>query len=286
VYLNQSARGMRDVEEGTRLAREAANHALAIEPDDAAAESSLAWIANAYDRDLPAAVRHMERALAHDPGNATVLLNGALMARSLGRLELAEELIRREIANDVANPNPYGQLGKVLSFQGRDEEAIASFRKNIEIAPGYNGVRHWLSLVLLNQGHVRANAEEVLKLAADEPSESYRLGMLAMAYHALGRKAESDAALAQLSPKYDSGASYNIAYVHTFRGEPDLAFAALDKADRNVDGGLVELISQPLFAPLHGDPRWLPLLRKLGRAPEQLAGIPFNVTLPKQVAAP
>jgi hypothetical protein len=109
--------------------------------------------------------------------------------------------------------------------------------------------------------------------------------MLAMAYHALGRKAESDAALAQLSPKYDSGASYNIAYVHAFRGEPDLAFAALDKAERNVDGGLVELISQPLFAPLHGDPRWLPFLRKLGRAPEQLAAIPFNVNLPRRGAA-
>ena len=37
---------------------------------------------------------------------------------------------------------------------------------------------------------------------------------------------------------------------------------------------------QPLFAPLHDDPRWLPFLRKIGRDPEQLAAIPFDVRLP------
>jgi hypothetical protein len=52
------------------------------------------------------------------------------------------------------------------------------------------------------------------------------------------------------------------------------------------DGGLVELISQPMFKPLHGDPRWLPLLRRIGRAPEQLAAIPFKVTLPDAPGAP
>jgi hypothetical protein len=31
---------------------------------------------------------------------------------------------------------------------------------------------------------------------------------------------------------------------------------------------------------IHADPRWLPFLRKLGRAPEQLAQIQFKVSLP------
>ena len=37
----------------------------------------------------------------------------------------------------------------------------------------------------------------------------------------------------------------------------------------------------PTLDRLHGDPRWLPLLRKMGVAPEQLAKIEFKVTLPK-----
>ena len=37
-----------------------------------------------------------------------------------------------------------------------------------------------------------------------------------------------------------------------------------------------------MFENIHSDPRWLPFLRKLGRAPEQLAKIQFKVTLPRQ----
>jgi hypothetical protein len=36
----------------------------------------------------------------------------------------------------------------------------------------------------------------------------------------------------------------------------------------------------PLFEKIHNDPRWLPFLRKLGKAPEQLAAIELKVTLP------
>jgi len=32
---------------------------------------------------------------------------------------------------------------------------------------------------------------------------------------------------------------------------------------------------------IHSDPRWLPFLRKIGKAREQLAQIKFKVTLPK-----
>jgi TolB-like protein/Flp pilus assembly protein TadD len=280
LYLNQTARGMRDVEDGMRLAREASNHALALNPDLARAMADLAWIANAADRDLPSAVRYTERALALDSGNINVLFAAGLTTRSLGRLPAAEAIYRRAIALDPANPGAYGQLGKVLVFSGHDEDAIASYRKVIELSPAFAGVRHWLSLVLLKDGHDHAGAEQTLALAADEPGNCYRLEMLTMAYHALDKSVESDAAMAELSAKCEEPASYNIAYAYAFRGEPDPAFAWLEKALQHKDGGMTELISQPMFAPLYKDPRWLPFLRKFGRAPEQLAAIPFNVTLP------
>jgi hypothetical protein len=45
--------------------------------------------------------------------------------------------------------------------------------------------------------------------------------------------------------------------------------------------GLAEIAVQPWFANLHQDPRWLPFLRKLGKASEQLATIKFDVKLPQ-----
>ena len=102
-----------------------------------------------------------------------------------------------------------------------------------------------------------------------------------MAYHALGRKADSDAALAALIAKYEKDASYNIAYVYAFRGEADKAFAWLDKAVEYGDTGLSDIVTDSRFDKIHGDPRWLPFLRKIGKAPEQLAKIEFKVTLPQ-----
>jgi hypothetical protein len=39
------------------------------------------------------------------------------------------------------------------------------------------------------------------------------------------------------------------------------------------------IILEPVFASLHDDPRWLPLLRKIARAPEPLAAIRVDVKL-------
>jgi hypothetical protein len=41
-------------------------------------------------------------------------------------------------------------------------------------------------------------------------------------------------------------------------------------------------VQDNLFAKIHSDPRWLPFLRKIGSAPEQLAKIEFKVTLPAE----
>jgi len=36
-----------------------------------------------------------------------------------------------------------------------------------------------------------------------------------------------------------------------------------------------------MFDSLHDDPRWLPFLRKIGYAPEQIAKVDLKVTLPQ-----
>jgi hypothetical protein len=102
-----------------------------------------------------------------------------------------------------------------------------------------------------------------------------------MAYHALGWKTESDAALDELIRKYEQTMAYNIAYVLAWRGEADRAFEWLDKAVKYRDGGLGSIAINPRLKNLPLDPRWLPFLRRLGKAPERLAAIKFDVTVPR-----
>src|SRR5262249_39488639 len=140
----------------------------------------------------------------------------------------------------------------------------------------YNGAHSVISASLLAKG----DAAGALVEAQAETSETWRSIYLPLAYQALGRKAEADAALSALIAALSKVSSYNSAYIFGFRGEADRAFEWLDKAVAYKDGGLSEITYEPLFDKIRGDPRWLPFLRKIGRAPEQLAKIEFKVTLP------
>ena len=114
-----------------------------------------------------------------------------------------------------------------------------------------------------------------------EPLENFRMAGVSMTLYALGRKAESDAALTDLIAKHGKEAAFLIALVAAYRGEPDRGFEWLDKAVATQDPNLPGIATEPLFAKLHKDPRWLPFLRKIGKAPEQLAAVEFKVALPK-----
>lgn len=88
---------------------------------------------------------------------------------------------------------------------------------------------------------------------------------------AQGRIAESYAALNELKQKHARQSAYQIAEVHAFRREPDEAFAWLETSYQQRDSGTVLLKCDPLLGPLHSDARWLPFLRKLKLADDQLA---------------
>src|SRR4029453_9424923 len=104
-----------------------------------------------------------------------------------------------------------------------------------------------------------------------ETDEQLRLAVQAMTYHSLGRKSDSDAALAELVRKYEGTSAFSIATVLAIRGEADRAFEWLDKAAQYHDTNVGTLAVYPTLVSLHSDPRWLPFLRKLGMTPDQLA---------------
>jgi len=262
-------------QEGFAPARELAEKALAIDPDYAPAHSTLGYIANLENDDAGAA-KHFERALTLDPTDPDVLRGASAFLSNLGRLEEALALDQAIVRRDPVNTTVLFNLGNCQRFSGRYDEAIASLRTALSLNAGEGGVHYLLGLTLLLKG----DAAGALAETEQEPNFSRMIG-LPMAYHALGRKADSDDALSALIAKYEKDTSYNIAYVYAFRGEADQAFAWLDKALEYHDPGLAEIVAENLFDKIHADPRWLPFLRKIGKAPEQLAKIEFKVTLPQ-----
>jgi adenylate cyclase len=181
------------------------------------------------------------------------------------------------VRRDPVNVNALSNLGYYQRLAGRLDAAIASFRTVLSLAPGWGSAHAELGNALLLKGDAQGALAEI----EQETSENWKMIGLPMAYHALGRKADSDAALAALIAKWEKQSPENIAYVYAYRAEADKAFEWLDKAVEYGDPGIGEIVTNNLFDKIHADPRWLPFLRKVGKAPEQLAKIQFKVTLPQ-----
>ena len=277
AYELEMTNGWRPIEEANRLARQAIERALALDPDYVAAHAVLGWILVAHDLDYKAAVQHTERAMALEPTNPDAIDAAAYVARRLGRHDPAIALYQYLVARDPLNYIHHSNLAYAYWYAGRIDDALNEHRLILALNPDLPGTHAPIAEVLLLNGDATAALTEV----EQETDEQWRLPVLAMTYHSLGRTADSDAALAELVRKYEGTSAFSIAMVLAYRGEADRAFEWLDKAVRYHDTLVGTLAVYPSLASLHSDPRWLPFLRKHGMAPEQLAAIKFEVKVPK-----
>ena len=256
-------------------ARRAAEQALAIEPANAAAEAVLGKLDLA--RDLASAARHLQRALASDAGDPYVLFQAGELLSALARDDEGADVVRAAILRDPLNPTLHAALGGHLVRTGRHDAAIAALRVALDLSPGYDSARAILAMTLANKGDFAAAEAENERIS----SEVRRLIGRAMICPRLGRQKDADAAFAELIARYANDWSYNIAYAYAFGGNADAAFTWLEKAREYHDTGFSYIAASRWFDPVRKDPRWLPFLRSVNRAPEQLAKIEFKVTLPQ-----
>jgi TolB-like protein/cytochrome c-type biogenesis protein CcmH/NrfG len=277
-FINETALSVLSNQEGSARAHEALEKALTIDPDYAPAHARLGGIAFTLDNDLASAAKHLERALALDPTEISVLGTTATFLTVLGRLNEALAIREALIGRDPVNVTTLFNYGLNVRIAGRFDEAIAAFRTVLSLNPNRAAAHAEMGVALLLKGDASGALAEI----DQEENEFWRMLFLPMVYDALGRKTDADAALASLIAKYEKDAAYNIAYVFAFRGEADKAFEWLDKAVTYGDAGLREIVLDNLFDKIHSDPRWLPFLRRIGMSPEQLAKIKFKVTLPPQ----
>jgi TolB-like protein/Flp pilus assembly protein TadD len=274
-YTRQAGTGLRAFGEGYTLAREASNRALVIDPTNALAQANLAWIAMYHDGDLAAAARYLNRAYTLEPDNPDITRIAAILSKSLGRINESIALQKQVVALDPVNPIGHSNLGLAYLSANRPDDAIAAFHKALVLSPERIGVQYSLGVALLLKGE----SEAALEVMQQESFVVFRLIGLSMAFHALGRPAEAEVALTELIEKYEQDAAYNIAYIMAFRGEADRAFEWLEKSAQYNDPGLPELLTDPLFTNIHNDSRWLPFLERIGKSPQQLDAIKFEVTL-------
>jgi TolB-like protein/DNA-binding winged helix-turn-helix (wHTH) protein len=255
----QANEGLIPMEEGRRLAREAVERALSLNPSLAEAHAQMGRLKITVDYDWAGANASYQRAVELEPGNPEGVRLAALSAAELGRFDEAVKLARRAVDFDPLNAGSWDNLGEIEFYTGQLDQAAADGTKSLELNPDFWGGPILLTRVYLLQGRPLDALPEIEHVHY----APYRAHLYALTYYALGRTKESDAALSELITKYHASNAFEIATIYAFRNQTDKAFEWLDRAYAQRDPSLMSTKMDPLLKSLHNDPRFAALLKKL-----------------------
>ena len=245
--------------EGFERARISCERVLKLHPTSGMAHGQLALIHSIYDWDWAAAVGKIQRALAPDARDPGILVTAAIIHLSLDRLDEAAAFYNAALALDPLGAISHAGLGTISYRMGRIPEAEARLRSAIEVSPTFLWAHWTLGSVLLTAGKLDAGLAQMQQATSDGGADAG----IALVYHAMKRKAESDAALVRATNTYAGHSAYVLAQVHAYRGEFEQALAWLDRAYRQKDVALYRVKGDPLLRNLEPDPRYKAFLRKM-----------------------
>jgi Flp pilus assembly protein TadD len=144
------------------------------------------------------ALADYQKALDLDPNCASAHFNLAVSFVQAGKFEEAESQYRRAI---VGRPTAetYNGLGFVLARQGRADEAVAEFRKAIEVNPKFTPAYNNLAEALVKQGKLEEAESAYRRSLAEKPSEAVH-SALGSVLRKLGKPDEAADQLGKATP--------------------------------------------------------------------------------------
>ena len=246
-------------------AREAAEHALQLDPQLGEAHSVLANVSFSYDWDFAAAEREFQRAFTLNPNDATAHLWFSHYNMMRNHLPVALQENSRTLDLDPASPL-FNTVRAEIYYNSRQYDlAINQASHTVEQYPTY-----WLTYIWLGSAfrEKKMYAEalqqfsEARKLSSDHPAIMALYGhTLALAGDRAGaRKTLADLHLLAQS-RYVS--SLYFAAIYTGLGEKSIALDWLDKAYKERNDRLLYLNVDPMADPLRSEPRFQKLMKRL-----------------------
>jgi len=249
----------------------AAKKALSLDDSSADAHAALAMVRELYYFDLVGAIAECERAIELDPNNATAhhwFANHPLAAAGQTERQIAE--MKRALELDPLSLIINTNLGEAYVYARRYGDAIAQFRKTVEMDAGFYFAHYMLGSALELKGQLPEAMAEYQKASAlnDDP---FPKGLLGHLYGKVGRKDEALQILSQLRQAREQRyvEAYILAIVYLGVGDHNEAVNWLEQGYRDRDGFNIAVIRvDPFLDPLHGDSRFEALAEKIVPARE------------------
>ncbi len=245
---------------GMERAEVAADRAIELGPEDAAGYRARSFLRTLHTWDWAGARADADRAMAIGPGEAANYVQLGMLLIVTGHASESTKALSKGVELDPLSTTGWTLLARAQLYAHNFPAARESTRRALEISPKASRALGYLGYVQLFEDQAPA------ALATFQSISDARWLMLtgeSMAEHTLAHHKESQAALDELEAAFADTAAYQIAQVHAWRGEKDLAFDWLDRSYSQRDAGLTLLMDDPLVDSLRSDPRFTVLLHKL-----------------------
>jgi serine/threonine-protein kinase len=177
----------------------------------------------------------------------------------LGRFPEAIAALRTATRLNPLSSSAWDDLGLVFMASRDYRGARQALGRDLEIQPEDPYALDNLGNLQLITG----DATEALATYRKISEPALRNTGMAMAEYSLGHEQQSQQALEAAIAKGAKGFASQIADVFAWRQQKDKAFAWLERAHEQHDGGLAELNTDVLLASLHDDPRFKALRRRI-----------------------
>jgi len=243
-------------------ARAAATRALELDPDLAAALTSISLVRAHVDGQWVEAERGFRRSMELDPNHSNTPLLLSFMLSSRGRHDEAIALGRQAAALEPANPVLLTLAAYNVYRARRYDDAIRALRVALAMMPAQPVAHAFIGISLMAQGKWNDALPELEESRTFPPTPGYIA-------HALARIGRTDDARRELRALEEASTTTHVpkfgrAIAHLGLGEHDKALALLEEcaADRTYlfTFGAVD----PLLDEIRGEPRFTAALTVLG----------------------
>jgi tetratricopeptide (TPR) repeat protein len=249
-------------------AREAVMKALELNSDLAEAHAALASIYINYDWRWDDAGRELARALELDANSVMAHENLAFYYAALGKEEDAVRETKVAQALDPLSPGTSFFSDRAWTLYTAHQYAMATeqCRKDLEINPRWGWPHGLLALIALERGQPDSALAEARMGVELDTSSNYNLEFLGGVQARLGMREEALDVIKTLQKRAQTEyvCLYELGVIYAALGDKDMAFQYLYRAYDDRDVCMPNLATDPRLTPLHSDPRFRDLARRIG----------------------
>jgi TolB-like protein/DNA-binding winged helix-turn-helix (wHTH) protein/Flp pilus assembly protein TadD len=246
-------------------AKTAARRAIGLDPESDDARATLGRLHLFYDWDWQASEEQLQKALDLNPNSSAAYRGLGCLRMALGRtdesLKAAEEGLR------LSPMYLWTRFDSavLLTFAGKNDEAIRQARRTLEWEPTFGLQRAILGVAHAEKGQLDLAVRE-LEAAVQAQRIPTTVSFLAHVYALSGRKPEAERLLADLASaaEHQYVCPYEIATALVTLGRLDEAFTWMNKGVAARADCMVWLHTEPWLKSMRRDARYPALVRQVG----------------------